>query len=155
PCGHCSIIAPIGSRGLSRIGCTRGLFGFRTFTFMRCHEITILSTVTHKRYCRAILSGRRRSGSRQAEFRGGTEMPTSRRDIILSAAVAGAWLGLDKSLAMVAPTEGQPAAPARPRRPPALARKAQTPDPRPGFLRYKVGDAEITALYDGIWEKVH
>jgi glyoxylase-like metal-dependent hydrolase (beta-lactamase superfamily II) len=82
-------------------------------------------------------------------------MPISRRDIILSAAVAGAWLGLDKSLAMVAPTEGQPAAPARPRKPPALARKAQTPDPRPGFLRYKVGDAEITALYDGIWEKVH
>jgi glyoxylase-like metal-dependent hydrolase (beta-lactamase superfamily II) len=84
-------------------------------------------------------------------------MPISRRDIILSAAVASAWLGLDKSLAMVAPTEGQqpPAAPGRPRKPPALARKAQTPDPRPGFLRYKVGDAEITALYDGIWEKVH
>jgi glyoxylase-like metal-dependent hydrolase (beta-lactamase superfamily II) len=84
-------------------------------------------------------------------------MPTSRRDIILSAAVAGAWLGLDKSLAMVAPTEGQqtPTAPVRPRKPPMLARKAQTPDPRPGFLRYKVGDAEITALYDGIWEKVH
>jgi glyoxylase-like metal-dependent hydrolase (beta-lactamase superfamily II) len=80
----------------------------------------------------------------------------SRRDIILSAAVAGAWLGLDKSLAMVAPESQQPpAAPARPRKPPALVRKAQTPDPRPGFLRYKIGDAEITALYDGIWEKVH
>ena len=81
----------------------------------------------------------------------------SRRDIILSAAVAGAWLGLDKSLAMVAPTEGQqtPAAPGRPRKPPVPARKAQTPDPKPGFLRYKVGDAEITALYDGIWEKAH
>ncbi len=84
-------------------------------------------------------------------------MPISRRDIVLSAAVAGAWLGLDKSLAMVAPTEGQqtPAAPVRPRKPPAPVRKALTPDPRPGFLRYKVGDAEITALYDGIWEKVH
>ena len=80
----------------------------------------------------------------------------SRRDIILSAAVAGAWLGLDKSLAMVAPESQQPpAAPVRPRKPPAPVRKAQTPDPRPGFLRYKVGDAEITALYDGIWEKVH
>ena len=83
-------------------------------------------------------------------------MPISRRDIILSAAVAGAWLGLDKSLAMVAPESQQPpAAPVRPRKPPAPVRKAQTPDPRPGFLRYKVGDAEITALYDGIWEKVH
>ena len=83
-------------------------------------------------------------------------MPISRRDIILSAAVAGAWLGLDKSLAMVAPESQQPpAAPVRPRKPPAPVRKAQTPDPRPGFLRYKAGDAEITALYDGIWEKVH
>jgi glyoxylase-like metal-dependent hydrolase (beta-lactamase superfamily II) len=80
----------------------------------------------------------------------------SRRDIILSAAVAGAWLGLDKSLAMVAPESPQPpAAPVRPRKPLAAVRKAVTPDPRPGFLRYKVGDAEITALYDGIWEKVH
>jgi hypothetical protein len=57
---------------------------------------------------------------------------------------------------MVAPESQQPpAAPVRPRKPPAPVRKAQTPDPRPGFLRYKVGDAEITALYDGIWEKVH
>ena len=24
-----------------------------------------------------------------------------------------------------------------------------------GLLRYKVGDAECTALYDGIWEKAH
>jgi hypothetical protein len=40
---------------------------------------------------------------------------TSRRDVILSAAVAGAALGLDKSLAIVAPVEGQqaPAAPMR------------------------------------------
>ncbi len=86
-------------------------------------------------------------------------MPTtSRRDVILSAAVAGAALGLDKSLAIVAPVEGQqaPAAPMRSQhKPTAPVRRAQTPDPKPGFLRYKVGDAEITALYDGIWEKVH
>jgi glyoxylase-like metal-dependent hydrolase (beta-lactamase superfamily II) len=80
---------------------------------------------------------------------------TSRRDLILSAAVAGAWLGLDKSLAMVVQTE-TPAAPMHgQRKPMALGRRAKTPDPKPGFLRYKVGDAEITALYDGIWEKVH
>jgi glyoxylase-like metal-dependent hydrolase (beta-lactamase superfamily II) len=63
---------------------------------------------------------------------------TSRRDIILSAAVAGAALGLDKSLAIAAP-----------------ARRQQTPDPAQGFVRYKVGAAECTALYDGIWEKAH
>jgi glyoxylase-like metal-dependent hydrolase (beta-lactamase superfamily II) len=63
---------------------------------------------------------------------------TSRRSLILSAAVAGAAFGLDKSLAIAAPTRGQ-----------------QTPDPTRGFVRYKVGDAECTALYDGIWEKAH
>jgi len=66
-------------------------------------------------------------------------MPTtSRRDVILSAAVAAASLGLDKSLAIAAPARGQ-----------------KTPDPTKGFLRYKVGDAECTAVYDGIWEKAH
>jgi hypothetical protein len=85
-------------------------------------------------------------------------LSTSRRDLILSAAVAGAVLGLEKSLAIVAPVEGQqaPAAPVRSQhKPTASVRRAQTPDPKPGFLRYEVGDAEITALYDGIWEKVH
>ena len=81
---------------------------------------------------------------------------TSRRGLILSAAVAGAALGLDKSLAIVAPTETQPAAPRRSQhKSGAPVRGAQTPDPKPGFHRYKVGDAEITALYDGIWEKAH
>src|ERR1700758_1131194 len=83
---------------------------------------------------------------------------TSRRNLILSAAVAGAWLGLDRSLAMGAPEEsGQPAAaPVQSQhKPVAPVRRAKTPDPKPSFLRYRVGDAEITALYDGIWEKVH
>ena len=52
--------------------------------------------------------------------------------------MAGAALGLDKSLAIAAPARGQ-----------------KTPDPTQGFFRYKVGDAECTALYDGIWEKAH
>src|SRR5215468_4236286 len=83
---------------------------------------------------------------------------TSRRDLILSAAVAGAALGLDKSLALVAPPESQPTPAAAERsrnKPIARVKKAKTPDPKPGVLRYKVGDAEITALYDGIWEKAH
>jgi len=83
---------------------------------------------------------------------------TSRRDLILSAAVAGAALGLDKSLAIAAPVEIQqtPAAPVRSQHTPAVpVSRQQTPDPNPGYLRYKVGDAECTALYDGIWEKAH
>jgi hypothetical protein len=79
-------------------------------------------------------------------------MPTTlRRDVILSAAVAAGALGLDRSLALVAPEESHqtPAAPM------PSAHKPMAPNPRPDFLRYKIGDAEITALYDGIWEKVH
>src|SRR5215813_12105667 len=65
-------------------------------------------------------------------------LTTSRRDVILSAAAAGAALGLDKCLAITPPLK-----------------KAQTPDPNPGFRKYRVGNAEVTALYDGIWEKAH
>src|SRR5437899_2505114 len=36
---------------------------------------------------------------------------------------------------------------------PAFAQK--TPDPAKGFVTYKVGAAEVTALYDGIWEKAY
>ena len=36
---------------------------------------------------------------------------------------------------------------------PAFAQK--TPDPAKGFSTYKVGSAEVTAIYDGIWEKPH
>ncbi|MBO0754182.1 MAG: MBL fold metallo-hydrolase, partial [Bradyrhizobiaceae bacterium] len=88
-------------------------------------------------------------------------LKTSRRNLILSAATAGAWLGLDRSLALVLPEQGhrKPAASAQGRHKPATpvrpTKTAKTPDPKPGFLRYKVGDAEITALYDGIWEKAH
>jgi glyoxylase-like metal-dependent hydrolase (beta-lactamase superfamily II) len=62
----------------------------------------------------------------------------SRREVILSAALAGVALGLDKRLAMAAPARGQ-----------------QTPDPTRGFFHYKIGDAECTAVYDGVWEKAH
>lgn len=65
-------------------------------------------------------------------------MDVSRRTMILSAALAGAAFGLDKQLAFVTP---------------AFAQK--TPDPAPGFARFKVGSATVTAIYDGIWEKPH
>lgn len=65
-------------------------------------------------------------------------MEVSRRTFVLSAAVAGAAFGLDGKLALVTP---------------ALAQK--TPDPSPNFKKFKVGDATVTAIYDGIWEKPH
>src|SRR5947208_14251758 len=61
----------------------------------------------------------------------------SRRHVIASAAFAAA-LGLDKRLTFVGPAHAQ-----------------KTADPAQGFHRYKVGTVEITALYDGIWEKPH
>jgi glyoxylase-like metal-dependent hydrolase (beta-lactamase superfamily II) len=60
----------------------------------------------------------------------------SRRDFVVSAGLAAA-LGLEARLVVS----------------PAFAQK--TPDPAQGFLTYKVGGAEVTALYDGIWEKPH
>lgn len=61
----------------------------------------------------------------------------SRRKFVISAAFAAA-LGLDERLVFA------PAAHAQ-----------QTPDPAKGFHKYKVGSIEVTALYDGIWEKAH
>src|SRR5262245_29946727 len=63
---------------------------------------------------------------------------TTRREIVLTAAVATAAFGLNGQMALSAP-----------------ALRAKTPDPRPGFYRYQVGTAVCTALYDGIWEKAH
>jgi glyoxylase-like metal-dependent hydrolase (beta-lactamase superfamily II) len=61
----------------------------------------------------------------------------SRRGVLASAAVAAAF-GLSKRLAFVSP---------------ALA---ETPlEPTIGVYRYKVGDIEVTAVYDGIWRKPH
>src|ERR1700730_14752116 len=60
----------------------------------------------------------------------------SRRDFVVSTGMAAA-LGLGARLAVS----------------PAVAQK--TPDPAKPFVTYKVGTAEVTALYDGIWEKAH
>src|SRR6516165_5704816 len=60
----------------------------------------------------------------------------SRRDFVVSTAMAAA-LGLNARLAVS----------------PAFAQK--TPDPAKPFVTYKVGSAEVTAVYDGIWEKAH
>src|SRR5262245_9498790 len=60
----------------------------------------------------------------------------SRRDFVVSAGLATA-LGLTTRL-VVGPAYTQ-----------------KTPDPPKGFTTYKVGSAEVTAIYDGIWEKPH
>jgi glyoxylase-like metal-dependent hydrolase (beta-lactamase superfamily II) len=60
----------------------------------------------------------------------------SRRDVVVSAGLAAA-LGLDARLVIS----------------PAYAQK--TTDPAKPFVTYKVGSAEVTAIYDGIWEKPH
>ena len=62
----------------------------------------------------------------------------TRREFVLSAAVAAAVFGLDRALAVGAP-----------------AKEQQTATPKPGIHRYKVGSAECIALYDGVWEKAH
>jgi glyoxylase-like metal-dependent hydrolase (beta-lactamase superfamily II) len=60
----------------------------------------------------------------------------SRREFVISSSL-GVALGLGGRLSIS----------------PAFAQK--TPDPAKGFVTYKVGSAEVTALYDGIWEKPH
>ena len=60
----------------------------------------------------------------------------SRRDFVVSTGLAAA-LGLNARLVVT----------------PAYAQK--TPDPAKPFVTYKVGTAEVTAIYDGIWEKAH
>lgn len=60
----------------------------------------------------------------------------SRRDFVVSTALATAF-GLGGRLSIV----------------PALAQV--TPDPKKPSVTYKIGLAEITAIYDGIWEKPH
>jgi glyoxylase-like metal-dependent hydrolase (beta-lactamase superfamily II) len=60
----------------------------------------------------------------------------SRRDLILSSAAAAAVLGLNSRVAFLGVAH------------------AQTAMDR-GFHRYNVGSIEVTALFDGVWEKPH
>ncbi|QFY63275.1 MBL fold metallo-hydrolase (plasmid) [Rhizobium grahamii] len=61
----------------------------------------------------------------------------SRRAVLGSAAAAVAF-GLASKLEILAP-----------------AFAASPDEPMTGFYRYKVGDIEVTAIYDGIWRKPH
>lgn len=61
----------------------------------------------------------------------------SRRDALVAGSLAAAF-GLTRPLHLVSPAQAE-----------------TIPDPAVGFRRYKVGSIEVTALYDGIWEKPH
>lgn len=64
----------------------------------------------------------------------------SRRGFVISAATAAAVFGLDKPIEFIGPAF------------------AQKPDPSlldKGFIKFKVGDIEVTQIYDGIWNKAH
>ncbi len=63
----------------------------------------------------------------------------SRRGFVLSAAAAGAAFGLDGPLEILSSAQAQSA-------PDLLAK---------GFAKFKVGDWNVTTVYDGVWEKPH
>jgi len=60
----------------------------------------------------------------------------TRREVILSSAATAAVFGLSGRLALVTAANAQQAMPQ-------------------GFHRYQVGSMEVTALYDGLWQKTH
>jgi glyoxylase-like metal-dependent hydrolase (beta-lactamase superfamily II) len=62
----------------------------------------------------------------------------TRREVVIGAGVATACLGLGRSVVLH-----------------AEARSRSGGDPNPGFFRYRIGDAECIALFDGLWEKKH
>ena len=64
----------------------------------------------------------------------------SRRTMVLSAAAAGTIFGLDKQVAFIGTAEAQ-------QKKPSLLDK--------GFVKFKVGDIEVTQIYDGVWQKAH
>lgn len=66
-------------------------------------------------------------------------LKTSRREFVVSAAAAGAVMGLDGHLAFIPPANAQKAADAAAK----------------GFHTFKNGKVEVTTVFDGIWEKPH
>lgn len=60
----------------------------------------------------------------------------TRRDLIISSAAAAAVFGLNRWVRFIGAAHAQTAT-------------------EQGFYRYKVGTIEVTALYDGVWERAH
>src|SRR6185295_9424092 len=63
----------------------------------------------------------------------------SRRNFVLSATAAGAAFGLDRPLEFVGSAQAQ------------AYNNAKLIDK--GFHRFKMGDVEVTTLYDGVWNR--
>ena len=63
----------------------------------------------------------------------------SRRNFVVSATAASAAFGLKGPMAFTGPAHAQMAAGAE----------------VPRFARFKIGDIEVTQLYDGVWQKAH
>jgi glyoxylase-like metal-dependent hydrolase (beta-lactamase superfamily II) len=72
----------------------------------------------------------------------------SRRRFVVSAATAAAAFGLDKQLEFIPSAHAQKAGSGSGSA--AAAKRAVMP-----FKRFKLGDIEITQVYDGVWEKPH
>jgi glyoxylase-like metal-dependent hydrolase (beta-lactamase superfamily II) len=66
----------------------------------------------------------------------------SRREFVVSASAAAAAFGLDKPLAFIASAQAQKVV-------------GSNGSSQALFIKFKVGDIEVTQLYDGIWEKAH
>jgi glyoxylase-like metal-dependent hydrolase (beta-lactamase superfamily II) len=62
----------------------------------------------------------------------------TRRNLVISAATASAVFGLSRPVEFIGP---------------AFAQKAAGETPK--FARFKIGDLEVTQIYDGIWQKAH
>lgn len=73
----------------------------------------------------------------------------SRRGLVFSATAASAVFGLDGPIEFVSPAHAQKAGPA------PGAKAAPVDLVERGYARFKVGDWNVTQVYDGVWEKPH
>lgn len=64
----------------------------------------------------------------------------SRRGFVISAATAGAVFGLNKPLEFIGS---------------AFAQAPNAAQAEKGFVKFKIGDVQVTQIYDGVWEKPH
>jgi glyoxylase-like metal-dependent hydrolase (beta-lactamase superfamily II) len=71
----------------------------------------------------------------------------SRRRFVVSAAAASAAFGLDGKLEFIPSAQAQKAG--------SGSGSAAAVKPTMAFKRFKLGDVEITQIYDGVWEKAH
>lgn len=79
----------------------------------------------------------------------------SRRGMVISAATAAAAFGLNGPLAFLSPAGAQGSGSGSGAGPDRHANGSPRMLVDKGFAKFKVGDMEVTQLYDGTWEKAH